>query len=180
MRVQRFLAALVLCAIVFVLLHTLLLQMERRRYPCPYGEEVERWAETYGVPLPLAYAVIKVESDFDPSAVSPADAKGLMQLTDITFDWIRSRIGSEEDRVFDPATNIRYGIYYLSYLYGRFQSWRLALIAYNAGPNRLAEWIGIYGPEPEIPYRETREYVIRVEAAMKKYEKLYFQGEIKL
>lgn len=179
MRIQRFLAALVLAAVALVLLHTVHLRLEMRAHPLRYREEVTRWAETYDVPVAIVYGVIKVESGFDPNAVSHAGAKGLMQLTDITFEWIRSKIGEEEDDVFSPDTNVKYGVYYLSYLYGRFGDWHRAFAAYNAGPNRVAGWLEEYGGDV-IPYRETREYLVRVENAVKKYEKLYFQGEINL
>ncbi|MBO5111136.1 MAG: lytic transglycosylase domain-containing protein [Clostridia bacterium] len=174
MRIQRFLAAMVLCTVTLVLLHSALRYHEMRAYPLCYEREVTRWAEAYGVPEPIVYAVIRVESRFDPAAVSPAGAKGLMQLTDITFEWIRSRIGQDGDHVFAPDTNIQYGVYYLSYLYGRFGDWPTAFAAYNAGPNRVAGWIEEYGSSEVIPYPETREYLVRVEAAIQKYEKLYF------
>lgn len=179
MRIQRFLATLILCSVFLVLLYALLLQAERGRYPITYEAEVNAWADAYGVPTSVVYAVIKVESDFRVNAVSTAGAKGLMQITDDTFEWIRSRIGSADDHVFAPSTNIRYGAYYLSYLYGRFGDWEVALAAYNAGPNRVSGWIEEQGPSFTIPYRETREYVVRVQAAVRKYEKLYYQGDIK-
>ena len=179
MRIQRFLATMVLCTVLLVLLHTALTYTERERYPKGYEGEVMYFSELYGVPAPIVFAVIKVESDFDPHAVSTAGAKGLMQLTDVTFEWIRSKIGEDSDHVFDPVTNIRYGVYYLSYLYGRFDDWRIAFAAYNAGPNRVSEWLKKDEALCEIPYKETREYLGRVDAAAQKYEKLYYQGEYK-
>lgn len=179
MRIQRFLAALVLCTVVLVLLHAAFLHVEMRSYPIQYEEEILYWAGEYDVPVSVVCAVIKVESDFRPEAVSVAGAKGLMQLTDVTFEWIRSKIGEEHDDVFLPETNIKYGVYYLSYLYERFGDWRVAFAAYNAGPNRVAAWMDEHGSADVIPYKETREYLTRVEAAIRKYEKLYFQGDDK-
>lgn len=179
MRIQRFLAAMVLCTVLLVLLHTALTYTERERYPKGYEGEVMYFSELYGVPAPIVFAVIKVESDFDPHAVSTAGAKGLMQLTDVTFEWIRSKIGTDTDHVFDPTTNIRYGVYYLSYLYHRFEDWRIAFAAYNAGPNRVDGWLKEDGELQAIPFKETREYLGRVDAAVKKYEKLYDLRRIK-
>lgn len=156
------------------MLYQMSLSFEKRSYPLRYRAEVNRYGELYSVPPAVIYAVIKVESSFDPYAVSPAGACGLMQLTEDTFLWIRSKIGTETDRVFDPDTNIKYGVYYLSYLYGRFGDWDTAFAAYNAGPNRVASWLDGEGHLTEIPFPETREYLIRVRQAIIKYEKLYF------
>jgi soluble lytic murein transglycosylase len=177
MRIQRFLAAMVLCTVLLVLLHTALTYTERERYPKRYEGEVMHFSELYGVPAPIVFAVIKVESNFDPHAVSTAGAKGLMQLTDVTFEWIRSKIGTDSDHVFDPTTNIRYGVYYLSYLYHRFEDWRIAFAAYNAGPARVEAWLddpscSKDGVVTNIPYKETANYVKKVAFLKKIYEKI--------
>lgn len=178
LRIRRFCLALFVCAFGIILLHHTSLFLERRTYPIRYETEVSRYAEMYAVPHSVVYAVMKVESGFDPQAVSHAGACGLMQLTADTFDWIQTKIGEDGDDIFDPETNIRYGVYYLSYLYGRFGDWNTAVIAYNAGPNRVAGWIAEHGTLTVIPFAETREYVLRVSLARQKYEKLYFmQGE---
>ena len=123
-------------------------------------------AEEFGVPAAMILAVIRTESDFYPSAVSDAGAKGLMQLMPETFSWLCARLGEAQppSEIFDPATNIRYGTYYLSYLHEKFGSWRVALAAYNAGEGRVCEWLAdpalaSGGTLRRIPFPETAAYV---------------------
>jgi len=86
----------------------------------------------YGVDPALVRAVVRVESGFDPSAESPAGAKGLMQLMDATA---RS-LGVTDS--FDPVQNVNGGTRYLSYLLTKYNgSEAVALAAYNAGPGRI-------------------------------------------
>ena len=120
----------------------------------------------FGVPVAMILAVIRTESDFRPDAVSDAGAKGLMQLMPQTFLWLCEELNEtqENERITDPWINIRYGTYYLSYLYEKFGSWRVALAAYNAGEGRVTEWLAdptltSDGTLRRIPYPETAAYV---------------------
>ncbi len=148
-------------------------------YPLSYQEMVITYANQFGVSESLVYAVIHTESHFDPEAVSKADAKGLMQLTDSTCDWARSLLGEKEGDVFDPETNIRYGIKILSVLGGQFEEQKTVLAAYNAGIGNVRKWLTNtdYSADGEtlhtIPFAETREYVVRVQKAQKRYQELY-------
>jgi soluble lytic murein transglycosylase len=156
--------------------------LERNAYPCDYSEYVSAYAEKYGVPEELVYAVIRTESDFDSGAVSSAGAVGLMQLMPSTFKWLTDEIlfdHLESGMLYDPETNIRYGTYYLSALYDRYGDWELALAAYNGGLGNVDKWLADdryadgEGGLKKIPFRETRQFVKRVTAAREKYEKLY-------
>ncbi len=99
----------------------------------------------------LVHAVIRVESDYDPTAVSPKGAMGLMQLIPQTA--ARFGVGNP----FDPRQNIEGGVTYLKYLMNLFHgNVRLALAAYNAGENSVLRWGGI------PPITETQEYVQKV------------------
>ena len=89
-------------------------------YPTSYEEYVLKYSREYGVEPELVYAVIKTESSFDENAVSNVGARGLMQLMEDAYSWVKYRLGDESeynfDVMFDPETNIKYGTYYLSYL----------------------------------------------------------------
>jgi soluble lytic murein transglycosylase-like protein len=116
-----------------------------------FDELIERAARKHGVDPKLVKSVIKVESNFDPTAVSSAGAKGLMQLMDATA----ADLGVHDS--FNVAENIEGGVTYLAQQLSRFHGdVRLALAAYNAGPNAVLRSGGV----PPIP--ETVEYVSRV------------------
>ena len=155
--------------------------IERVRNPRPYFEYVDGYAKEYGVPTELVYAVMLTESGFDPWAVSPSGACGLMQLMPSTFKWICERLLIEfsPKDVFDPAVNIRCGVWYLSYLRERFGDWKTVLAAYNAGEGIVSDWLrdrrlsndGI--ALQRIPYRETERYCRRVSNVRARYFRLY-------
>ena len=155
---------------------------EKAAYPRDFSAYVETYSEAYGVPETVVYAVIRTESDFDSGAVSRAGAVGLMQMMPETFTWLTNDVlydHLDEGMLYDPETNIKYGTYYLSRLYDHYGSWELAFTAYNGGSGNLDKWLAdpAYsdgeGGLKEIPFRETRNYVKKVQKALKKYERLY-------
>ena len=103
--------------LLFVLVPNLWGRAERLLYPRKYEALVERWADTYDLDPLLVDAFIRTESGFDPQATSTVDARGLMQMTEETFIWLRSKIAPDEGLLFanlyDPETSIRFGCYYL-------------------------------------------------------------------
>jgi soluble lytic murein transglycosylase len=145
----------------------------------------EGWPAPYATPSDmlepaLVNAISRQESNFDPEAVSSANARGLMQLLPATAATVARRLGVRHQPgmlTADPTHNMRLGAAYLSELIGRFDgALPLAVAGYNAGPARVAEWTGTYG-DPRygggggiamldwmelIPFAETRNYVQRV------------------
>jgi TPR repeat protein len=112
---------------------------------------VELFAREYGVDPELVLAVIAVESNFNPRALSPKDARGLMQLLPATA----KRFGVQD--IWDPVQNIRGGVSYLRWLIERYAGrLRLVLAAYNAGEEAVEEYNRI------PPYDETKRYVMRI------------------
>jgi soluble lytic murein transglycosylase-like protein len=111
---------------------------------------VEQAAKAHGVDPLLVRSMIEIESGFNPYAVSPKGAEGLMQLTPATARMLG--VGNS----FDPRQNIEAGVKYLRYLQGVYKDDSLALAAYNAGPGAVEKYKWI------PPYRETQNYVYQV------------------
>lgn len=113
---------------------------------------VQETAARHALDPLLVESVIRVESNFDPLAVSPKGAAGLMQLIPATA----ARFGAANS--FDVQENIAAGVQYLKYLRDLFQDERLALAAYNAGEGAVLKYKGV------PPYKETRDYVRQVQS----------------
>lgn len=111
-----------------------------------YLEPARAAARRHGVPEDLFLRLIQQESGWNPRAVSPKGARGLAQLMPATARLLGVDIN-------DPEQNLEGGARYLRMMYDRFGNWRLALAAYNAGPEAVERHDGI------PPYRETRNYV---------------------
>lgn len=155
--------------------------IDRRTHPRTYAEYVEKYSRMYGVPEEVIFATIRTESNFVSNAVSSAGAVGLMQLMPDTFLWLCEKNGEELDAgmLYDPETNIRYGTYYLAYLYSEFGLWETVYAAYNCGPGRVKEWqtnedyADENGVLINIPFKETAGYVKKVSKTVAIYKKLY-------
>lgn len=117
----------------------------------PIAKLVRKLAPQYRLSPDLVLAVVEAESNFNPQAISPKNAQGLMQLIPATA----ARFGVED--VWDPEQNLRGGMAYLRWLLDRFDGdIRLALAGYNAGEQAVHRHGGI------PPYAETRAYVSRI------------------
>jgi soluble lytic murein transglycosylase-like protein len=123
--------------------------------PAPIVNFVNIIAPEYKLEPQLVLAIIATESNFDPLALSPRNAQGLMQLIPGTA----ARFGVRD--ALDPAQNIRGGMAYLRWLMAYFEGdIVLAAAAYNAGERTVERYLGV------PPYAETRQYVRRIQAAM--------------
>ena len=182
-RIFRKLAALILVIVALLLLgDKLFAYIGKQIYPTKYSEYIEKYSKDYGVDIAFCYAMVKCESNFDPSAESAAGARGLMQLTDDTYNWLCSKIYGKElsdDLLCDPETNLRCGIYYLSYLTEQFGTRDEVIAAYNAGPAKVKEWLSDseYSADGKTllktPYSETENHIKKVITAEERYNKLY-------
>jgi soluble lytic murein transglycosylase-like protein len=123
-----------------------------------YDQWIREAASLYQIPEALIRAVIRVESDFDPRAVSPANARGLMQMIPETAE--RMMVTD----VFDPRQNIFGGVRYLRVLANTFNGdLALTVAAYNAGEGAVMRHGGI------PPYPETQDYVVKVIGHYRQY-----------
>lgn len=125
----------------------------------PYGEIIYREAKLQGLAPELVAAVVETESDFRPRLISDRNAHGLMQVLPSTAELMGVR------NVMDPVENIRAGTRYLRHLQQQFEDPVMVLAAYNAGPTRVRQFGGM------PPFRETREYVKKVDRSHKRYQR---------
>lgn len=156
--------------------------IDRENHPREYSAFVEKYAAAYGVPEYIVYAVIKTESGFDSSVTAGDGAVGLMQITSSTFELISDLLGEDYEfgMLYDPETNIKYGTYYLSYLYGIYARWPTVYAAYNTGTPTVDTWLtdSRYSSDgmslDTIPYEETSLYVENLTETAELYAKLYY------
>jgi soluble lytic murein transglycosylase len=138
-------------------------------FPQPYWQQIKESAAANGVDPYMVAALIRQESEFNPNAISPKNAYGLMQLLPSVGKQMARQEGMgrfETNELVDPATNIRLGTRYLKQTLDKFgDKPEYAFAAYNAGDGRVLDWqaIGHYRDMDEfvesIPFTETREYV---------------------
>ena len=159
-------------------------EIEQWEYPRKYSDLVEYYAGKYSLDEKMLYAVIRTESNFDPNAQSSVDARGLMQITEITFDWIKSNIAPGEeltfDDLYDPETNIRFGSYFFSYCLQRYgNDLATAAAAYHSGWGTVDELLqdSQYTDDgvtlTQFPYNQMNRYVNKVTSAYRRYCEIY-------
>lgn len=159
-------------------------RIERWEYPIEYSEYVTYYADKYDLDPLMLYAFIRTESNFNPKADSDAGARGLMQITEVTFDWIKTKIAPTEDLTFedlyDPETNIRFGSYFVSYCLLRYQDdLATAAAAYHSGWGTVdgllsqAEYSADGKTLDHYPYPQMRLYVKKITSSYQRYQEIY-------
>ncbi len=141
------------------------------RFLAPYRELAQQAARDNALDEAWVFGLMRQESRFVNVARSSVGAAGLMQIMPATARWIAGKLGIREYRpadIQDPATNIRFGAYYLGHVQATLDgSPVLATAAYNAGPSRAQRWRDSRPMEAavyieSIPFTETRDYVKKV------------------
>ncbi len=159
------------------------------RFPIAYAELIDEESTRRQIDPTLPYAVIRRESSFDPDAISPVGARGLMQIMPGTGRNLASSFNeplASPDLLFTPERNIRYGVRYLVGLLDRFdQHPALALGAYNAGSHKVRQWLPETAVDADIwietlPYAETRGYIEAVLSYQLIYRRLLGLETIRL
>jgi soluble lytic murein transglycosylase len=152
-------------------------------FPRPYWSDLKKFSVTNGLDPYLVASLIRQESEFNPVAVSRANAVGLMQLLPKTGKLVAHQENLRRynpSELYTPTTNLQLGTRYFRGMVDKFGgSSEYALAAYNAGSDRVEEWLGQgkYRDEPEfvesIPFTETREYVQAIVRNASVYKQLY-------
>ncbi len=143
-----------------------------------------KYAAEYDLDPLLVYSFVRTESGFDPDATSSVEARGLMQMTEETFLWLRSKIAEGENVTFgdlyDPAVSLRFGCYYLHLCMERYGGdVATAAAAYHSGwgtvdallqkEEHSADGITLQG----FPYNQMHHYVEKITACYAVYQNLY-------
>ena len=181
---RRLVVLVCIAAVLLMALPPLAREADRLLYPRKYSRQVEQWAAEYELDPLLVYAFIRTESGFDPAATSSVEARGLMQMTEETFLWLRSKIAGAEDLTFgdlyDPAVSIRFGCYYLHLCMVRYNGdVATAAAAYHSGwgtvdnllrmEEHSADGLTLQG----FPYRQMHHYVNKITACYEAYQRIY-------
>ena len=137
-----------------------------------YDDCITEYSRLYGVSEDVIRAVCHAESRFRSDVTSSRGAIGVMQILPDTGRQIAEELGVADFStvmLFDPGINIRFGCYYLSYLYKRFDEDWCVFAAYNAGEGRVVKWLDDGIGKDDIPFSETKKYVRKVERYVRWY-----------
>ncbi|MBQ8424954.1 MAG: lytic transglycosylase domain-containing protein [Clostridia bacterium] len=164
--------ASIMCVIILFIIFNFVI------YPTKHKNYVLEYSKKYNLDRSLIYAIIKTESNFDKNAVSLSNAKGLMQIIPSTAKWIAEELGENysEEMLFDVETNIKFGCFYLNYLFDKFKNTDVVICAYNAGETAVRNWLDSNGNIvlEKVSYSETKNYYKKV----KSYHKVYKNKQI--
>lgn len=157
------------------------LTLMRVAFPDHWWKEVQSSAEEYRFPARYFHGLVRVESNFDPAAVSWAGARGLCQVMPATGRYVGKWMGMKVSAtdLLDTEVNLAVGARYMDFLHEKFNdSPFLSAAGYNAGEHRVNQWLERFGNVPtdefveRIPYDETRGYVKRVVGTWQAYRTL--------
>jgi soluble lytic murein transglycosylase len=148
-----------------------------------YPDKIASYSRANGMSSAMISAIVFTESRFDPLARSHKGALGLMQIMPTTGEGVARQLGwksfSKRD-LLDPVKNLEVGIWYLAYLKRNFKNNEyLALASYNAGSRYVSQWLqeGTWDGNKvrieQIPFPETKKYLIRILLLRKIYRYLY-------
>jgi soluble lytic murein transglycosylase len=151
-------------------------------FPKAYWDDLKRFSTQNELDPYLVASLIRQESEFNPNAISHANAVGLMQLLPVTGKKVAKDVKLHHfnaSQLYTPAVNLQLGTRYFKTMVDKFGSFEYALAAYNAGSDRVEDWLaqGKYRDPQEfvesIPFTETREYVQAILRNANVYKQLY-------
>lgn len=184
---RRLVVLVCIAAVLLTALPPLAREADRLLYPRKYSRQVEQWAAEYELDPLLVYAFIRTESGFDPAATSSVEARGLMQMTEETFIWLRSKIAPDEGLLFanlyDPETSIRFGCYYLHLCMERYNGdVATAAAAYHSGWGTVDALLQMeeHSADGEtlqgFPYSQMNHYVKKITSCYARYQRIYAES----
>ncbi|MGL4741926.1 MAG: lytic transglycosylase domain-containing protein [Sarcina sp.] len=160
-------SVIIILAVVFVAIIA-----KKEILPNKYNGDIQKYSSEFGVNPFLVKGIIKTESNYNPNAISNKNAKGLMQITNETGEWIASKLGVKNftpEMLYNPKINIEFGCWYIKNLENEFGEKNVAIAAYNAGRTNVENWLNnrqysINGKDlQKIPFNQTANYVKKVD-----------------
>lgn len=158
--------------------------VERLTHRREYGETVTAYAAHYGTSEAAVYALVKRESNFDSTKQGKQGEIGLMQLTPALYTELANREHDTQINaaaLYDPDTNLHYGIMHLSELYRKYGMWSTVFAAWYAGEDAVDGWLQTpalvdpeFGTLQTVPDKAVAKAVKRAVRTMEIYEKLYY------
>ena len=152
-------------------------------FPRPYWSDLRKYSVANGLDPFLVASLIRQESEFNAGAISHANAVGLMQLLPKTGKSVAKQVklkGYKAPQLYTPAVNLQLGTRYFKDMVDKYNGqFEYALAAYNAGTDRVSDWLGDgHYRDPQefvesIPFTETREYVQAILRNANVYRQLY-------
>ena len=151
-------------------------------FPKAYWGDLKRFSTQNELDPYLVASLIRQESEFNPNAISHANAVGLMELLPVTGKKVAKEVNLHHysaSQLYTPTVNLQLGTRYFKSMVDKFGSFEYALAAYNAGSDRVQDWLaaGKYRDPQEfvesIPFTETREYVQAILRNANVYKQLY-------
>ncbi|HEY9061595.1 MAG TPA: lytic transglycosylase domain-containing protein [Pseudobacteroides sp.] len=190
-RIKKIIAFFVFLVLLVVVARSCIITVAKNIYPVKYKDSVIKYSTEYEIDPYLVLSVIKAESNFRSTVISPKKAIGLMQIMEETGKWAAQEMkieGFTTNDLYNPDTNIRIGCWYLSHLEKQFKNYAEAtddekeeyvLASYNGGISNVKRWIkntqnngsGMF--HENITFKETRQYLKRVKGNYKIYKILY-------
>ncbi len=181
-RLVQILLRAAIALLIILLIVTLCAVIIYRLFPAKHSDIINKYCDEFDVSPHLVMALIKAESNFNENAVSHAGARGLMQLTDKTFEHCMNVLGKDAsgEDISNPDVNINAGVWYISYLLKKYDGdITNAVAAYNAGATNVDKWLQDSSLSPDgktlsdIPFGETKRHCEKIKSYYKIYEFLY-------
>lgn len=175
---------LLLSTLIGYLYHTFGHEVDLKNHPREYSEFVTKYCAEYGVPEYIVYGIILSESNFQSNHVSDDGEIGLMQLSPETFASLTSitKENLESGILYDPETNIRYGVYLLSHWFTQYNRWNTVTAMYLTDETTVTDWMNDpdntddNGNLTVIPDDEIKAQLESLWEEIEMYQKLYYDN----